>query len=79
MHAGLLAPIYVAAANVSLRCIVLLDGVLRELPTAGPTGARVRLDANGRFTTANGGNSLVLDTSTGWIREAAPGETVLTP
>lgn len=61
----------------SKRCLVLLDGALRELPTSAPYGLRVILSAGALVTSVATGKSLLIDA--GNIREATAGESVLVP
>lgn len=61
----------------SKRCLVLLDGALRELPTSAPYGLRVILSGGALVTSVAGGKSLVVDA--GALREATAGEVVLVP
>jgi len=61
----------------SKRCLVLLDGALRELPTSAPYGLRVILSAGALVTSVASGKSLVVDG--GALRESTAGEAVLVP
>jgi len=61
----------------SKRCLVLLDGALRELPTSAPYGLRVILSGGALVTSVAGGKSLVVES--GALREATAGEVVLVP
>jgi hypothetical protein len=63
--------------GVSRRCLVLLDGELREYPTSGPSGSRVILSSGVLTVAPAGGTSLVIDGGT--IREANGGDSVVTP
>lgn len=64
---------------LALRCIVIKDGALMELPAAAPYGARLVLTAGVLTAAPSGGTSLVYDRTLTVIRQAAAGETVLTP
>lgn len=61
----------------TLRCLVLLDGHLRQLPTSAPYGLRVILSAGALVTSVASGKSLVVDG--GALRESTAGEAVLVP
>jgi hypothetical protein len=63
----------------ALRCIVLKDGALQELPASAPYGARLILTAGVLTAAPSGGTSLVYDRTLAAIRQAAAGEAVLTP
>lgn len=66
-----------APSNITYQCIVLVNGALAEYD--GVSGQRVILSGGALVCQAVGGTSLVFDRTTGRIREAAAGETVVTP
>lgn len=67
-----------AISSGGIPCLVLLDGLLRQLPSVPPYGLRVVLSSGVLVTSVSGGRSLVLNPD-GSIREAATGEAVATP
>lgn len=66
-------------AATQLRCIVLLNGTLKVMPTVPPYGLRVIVGTEGYKVAAAGGKSLVYDTATFSIRQERSGETIITP
>lgn len=70
--------LFKGSGGPALRCLVLLDGSICELPAGGPQGAALRLSSGG-LVAGGAGTPLVYDHTTFQIRQAAVGESVLTP
>lgn len=64
--------------GTGIPCLVVLDGQIRQRPTAAPWGQRIIWDGAKLATAVSSGRSLVLNPD-GSIRQATVGESVLVP